>query len=250
MNRCIALTLRTATICLLPLAALRGQTPNAAIQSLIGKQFILVHRGDEEGIKLKKSELNQLKGSCDIAVLVQDGDWTRGKVRLTLRKIGTPSVLNNPRPNCHVEYRAIAFELSGLAPDDPADTLLASIHQILQTPEQYLASKGLPFDLPPGSDDEDVPKQEPTVTHPVCLLKVDGVYTDIARQKRLSGAVRLAFIIGTDGRVHKPRVVRGLGSGLDENALRVLPLWRFQPAHQDGRPVASVAQVMMNFNIL
>ncbi len=234
---------------LLPLAAL-AQTPNDVVQSLIGKQFILVHLGSEAKIKLKKSQLSQITGSCDIAVSVSAGDWAPGRVRLTLQRTGRPSMLDRPKPRCVTGYEEIVFELSGLAADEPANTLSASLHEILQTPEEYLASNGIHFDLPPTSDDEDVPKQGPPVTHPVLLLRVDGVYTDIARQNGLNGSVVLSFIVGTDGRVHKPQVARGIGSGLDENALAVLPLWRFEPARQEGRTVASGAQVVMTFKIL
>jgi protein TonB len=52
-----------------------------------------------------------------------------------------------------------------------------------------------------------------------------------------------------DGRVHNPRVVRSLGMGLDEKALAVVKLWKFDPGKKDGRPVAVEMGLEISFNL-
>jgi TonB family protein len=44
--------------------------------------------------------------------------------------------------------------------------------------------------------------------------------------------------ITAEGRVTQARVIQGLGSGLDEEAVEALKSWRLKPATDvDGRPV-------------
>jgi TonB family protein len=44
-------------------------------------------------------------------------------------------------------------------------------------------------------------------------------------------------------------VLRGLGSGLDQNALVALRQWRFRPGRHDGVPAAMDAEVDVEFNL-
>ncbi len=59
----------------------------------------------------------------------------------------------------------------------------------------------------------------------------------------------LEIIVGTDGTVHSPRVVRSLGMGLDEKARERVMVWKFDPATKDGRPVAVVMNIEVAFNL-
>ena len=63
-------------------------------------------------------------------------------------------------------------------------------------------------------------------------------YPAAALDRNLSGKVHLTFVVDPAGHLHDPRVVRGLGSGLDEEALRlvrIMPWWT--PGKIQGRPV-------------
>ena len=226
------------------------QTPDAAITPLLGQQLILPKSGDQSKIKLNKSHLNSLKGACDVAVLVKNADWKGGTVQFRLENIGTPSVMNQERGRCLIWQDEIVLELSGFAPDEPADALLSSVRQMLQTPEEYLANKGFRFSIPPGAEDETPVKPPPPIVYPKLLLRVDGAYTRAARSARRKGAVKLSLIVGTDGRVHRVQLLRGLGLGLDENAIRVLQLWRFEPARQMDKVIAVESTIEMHFDIL
>jgi outer membrane biosynthesis protein TonB len=44
-------------------------------------------------------------------------------------------------------------------------------------------------------------------------------------------------------------VVQSLGMGLDEKALEAVQKYRFKPAMKDGKPVASMINVAVNFRL-
>jgi protein TonB len=70
-------------------------------------------------------------------------------------------------------------------------------------------------------------------------LKEHMVYPTVARENGISGKVFVRFTIQANGRVSDVRVVRGIGGGCDEEAVRVvssMPPWK--PGIQSGRAVA------------
>ncbi|MGV3560624.1 energy transducer TonB [Larkinella arboricola] len=63
-------------------------------------------------------------------------------------------------------------------------------------------------------------------------------YPPAAARTNISGRVYLQFVVNTDGSIVDVSVVKGIGFGCDEEALRVvrkMPPW--QPGKQGGRPV-------------
>ena len=63
-------------------------------------------------------------------------------------------------------------------------------------------------------------------------------YPEIARQNKTEGKVIVKFVVDEFGRVTDPEVMRGIGGGCDEEALRVvknMPAWK--PAMDKGKPV-------------
>ncbi|MEA2558756.1 MAG: hypothetical protein QOH06_260 [Acidobacteriota bacterium] len=80
--------------------------------------------------------------------------------------------------------------------------------------------------------------------------KVSGdlpLYTERAREERLSGVVLLELIIDKQGGVAEARVVRGMPEGLDRSALKALRDWRFQPATRKGKPVQVLVTCKVKF---
>ncbi|WP_210521046.1 energy transducer TonB [Hymenobacter terricola] len=63
-------------------------------------------------------------------------------------------------------------------------------------------------------------------------------YPLLARQRKIEGKVLVEFMVQTDGRLTDARVVKKLGSGLDDEALRLIktaPKW--EPATFQGKPI-------------
>ncbi len=90
---------------------------------------------------------------------------------------------------------------------------------------------------------------EPDLTAPVAIRKVDPVYDPQALREKVEGFVLLYAVIHQDGKVDSVRVVKGLNSQLDENAMNALRRWEFQPATRNGVPVALEAVVQIPFSV-
>lgn len=62
-------------------------------------------------------------------------------------------------------------------------------------------------------------------------------YPEIARKAGVEGRVIVQFIVNEQGNVSDAQVLRGVGAGLDEEALRCIGQLKFKPGKQRGRPV-------------
>jgi TonB family protein len=89
----------------------------------------------------------------------------------------------------------------------------------------------------------------PKVIPAEILSKPVPIYTDEARARRIEGEVLLEVVFGASGKIQVLRVVRGLGHGLDEQAVRAAEQIRFKPALKDGEPSDSTAILHIIFQI-
>jgi protein TonB len=87
------------------------------------------------------------------------------------------------------------------------------------------------------------------VTAPVIIENVQPSYTPEAREAKIQGNIQLSAIVTADGGVQDVEVVKGLGYGLDENAVSALSKWRFKPGTKDGKPVKVKIGVTINFSL-
>jgi periplasmic protein TonB len=63
-------------------------------------------------------------------------------------------------------------------------------------------------------------------------------YPAMARESNVEGKVFLSFVVGKDGRISDVKVLRGIGSGCDDEAKSVvasMPAWA--PGKQNGQSV-------------
>ena len=81
------------------------------------------------------------------------------------------------------------------------------------------------------------------------LSKPTPLYTAEARAKRIEGEVLLEVVFEASGKIHVLRVLRGLGYGLDDAAVRAAEQIRFRPALQDGQPSDSTAVLHIIFQL-
>jgi TonB family protein len=87
------------------------------------------------------------------------------------------------------------------------------------------------------------------VSAPRALETPDPEYSEEARKAKYQGSVTLALIVGPDGKPRDIRVLHALGMGLDQKAIEAVNRWRFEPATKDGRPVAVLINVEVNFRL-
>jgi TonB family protein len=81
------------------------------------------------------------------------------------------------------------------------------------------------------------------------LSKPTPVYTQEARNLRIEGEVLLEVVLEASGKLRVVRVVRGLGHGLDDNAVKAAEQIHFKPAVKDGQPTDSTVVVHIIFQI-
>jgi TonB family protein len=72
-------------------------------------------------------------------------------------------------------------------------------------------------------------------------------YTPEAKKKKIEGTVTLAIVIDKKGDVADAKVIKGLGYGLDENAIIAVKEWKYKPAEKDGEAIAVKLEVTTDF---
>lgn len=87
------------------------------------------------------------------------------------------------------------------------------------------------------------------VSAPVVIFRVEPLYSEEARKVKHQGVVVLWAIVRKDGSLEILKLVRGLGLGLDESAIKALKQWRFRPGMKDGVPVDVALNVEVSFTL-
>ena len=75
-------------------------------------------------------------------------------------------------------------------------------------------------------------------------------YPTTARRKGIEGTVIVAFVVNTDGTVSDFELLKGIGGGCDEEAIRIVknsPKWT--PGMQDGKAVRTLMRLPINFTL-
>jgi len=75
-------------------------------------------------------------------------------------------------------------------------------------------------------------------------------YPPLARENGITGRVYMTFVVGPNGEIRDVKVMRGIGAGCDEEAIRVvksMPKWK--PGKQNGRSVNVQFNMPINFTL-
>lgn len=96
-------------------------------------------------------------------------------------------------------------------------------------------------------------KPEKIVEKPILPPRVYRVpqpsYTEEALRYKVEGSVKIEVLFGSDGTIQHALVVRGLGFGLDEEALKAARSIKFKPGEVDGKPVSMWMGVVLIFSM-
>jgi TonB family protein len=96
----------------------------------------------------------------------------------------------------------------------------------------------------------ETPELPPGVKPPVPINTPEPEYSAEARRKKIQGDVLVSVVVDENGLPAAPRIVRGLGYGLDENAIDAVMNYRFQPAVRNGKPVPARISVDVIFKLI
>lgn len=74
-------------------------------------------------------------------------------------------------------------------------------------------------------------------------------YPVMAKNAGIEGRVLVQFVVNERGWVSESKIVRGIGGGCDEEALRALQTMRFRPGKQRGKPVQVKMTLPITFKL-
>ncbi len=113
-----------------------------------------------------------------------------------------------------------------------------------------------PMELPPPPEEEEeeedffvVVEEMPKLIGGMAKLQASVKYPEMARRAGIEGRVTVQFIVNEQGKVENARVVRGIGGGCDEEALKAVQKAEFEPGMQRGRPVRVQYALSINFRL-
>jgi len=211
-----------------------------------GALRLLPHQGDVRVLNVAAGKA--LAGTCDVAVRVRSVGFDRGTARFGLDMLGQPRV-GARGVTCKRLEPAIQLTLTGL-PAQLTPEVTARIDEVLLTPEAYLKAKGTAFDRPAAAPTEvasrltDANEDERKAARGVAawpqpLLSIEPLSRAAKKRAHYERLVDFEAVVGTDGRLYRPKVKTSLDPALERLVQDVLPLWRLEPARRAGGPVAA-----------
>jgi protein TonB len=114
-----------------------------------------------------------------------------------------------------------------------------------------IATMMVPFGATVGAQTQSVYQPGDGVTLPRIVKEVKPSYTAEAMQAKVQGTVWLTAVVLPSGDVGDVTVRTSLDKehGLDEQAVRALKQWKFEPGTKDGKAVAVEVTVEMTFTL-
>lgn len=106
--------------------------------------------------------------------------------------------------------------------------------------------------MPPEEEPREVfvvVEQMPELIGGLASIQQQIRYPEMAKRAGVEGRVILQFIVNERGRVEEVQVVRGVGAGCDEEAVRVVKQARFKPGKQRGAVVKVKMSIPVTFKL-
>lgn len=105
-------------------------------------------------------------------------------------------------------------------------------------------------DLRPHTMVEEAPSFPGGMSELDKFLQAHVQYPELARKEFIYGVVYVSFMVEVDGAISEAKILRGIGGGCDEEALRVveaMPKW--SPSKQDGEAVRMQLNLPIEFKL-
>jgi protein TonB len=129
----------------------------------------------------------------------------------------------------------------------PNHVIIEDVDIAIDAELRFDALLSLPPPPPPPPKEEEyeepeegffvVVEQMPVLIGGLAALQNEIRYPEMALRANIQGRVVVQFIVNERGEVENPQVLRGIGGGCDEEAIRVVSKMKFIPGMQRGRPV-------------
>jgi len=128
----------------------------------------------------------------------------------------------------------------------PNDEIIEDVDIEIDAELDMFTESRLPPPPPPSEGEEAEEEEEdffvfveemPQLKGDLAELQAEIKYPELARRAQIEGRVHIQFVVNEQGKVEDPKVIRGIGGGCDEEALRIVKLAEFSPGLQRGKPV-------------
>ena len=84
-------------------------------------------------------------------------------------------------------------------------------------------------------------------TPPSLISAPDPECSQDARKAKINDTVVLALVVGTDGLAHDISVLKSVGHGLDDEAIKAMKKWKFKPGKSLGKSVPVQIRIESTF---
>ena len=84
---------------------------------------------------------------------------------------------------------------------------------------------------------------------PVARVRRDPNYPRDLEKAGVEGTVTVVFIVTEEGYVEDPRVESSSHPGFENEALRAISRWRYNPGEKDGKPVRTHVRQPFSFRL-
>ena len=195
---------------------------------------------------LWEQDLEAAQRDADQAVVVDPGFpqayvlSSRIQIALLGKKL---TASENPSIRDHIDLLRAAVEVLRVGTerckDSPDKAMLDSELESIQGFYNHYSKEPRAPGTPPDAG----------VTPLKIFNKPKASYTESARNANVQGTIRLAILLGASGKVERILVLKRLGYGLDEQAIRAARQIKFEPKKKDGLPVSVVVTFDYGFNI-
>ncbi|MCU0393797.1 MAG: energy transducer TonB, partial [Thermoflexibacter sp.] len=72
-------------------------------------------------------------------------------------------------------------------------------------------------------------------------------YPKEARENGIQGKIFVQFVVNEEGKLSDIQVIKGIGDGCDEEAMRVMALTKWNPAEHEGKKVKQRLAMLIVF---
>jgi TonB family protein len=211
--------------------------------SLLKRRIMMLHKSKSNRVMLMKYGLS---APLFILMLVLSS--------ATVNNSKTIQVINNTAQQVFTTPAAHTFDPEHLSANDQAD-LDAAIRQNEQAASQAVMDER---SLQPVNLSGDV--KYTAITQNASFPGGQGAFNNYvgsnisypaeARQKNIQGKVYCTFVVEKNGTISNPKIVKGIGGGADEEALKVvaaMPKWT--PAMQNGQAIRQQFTIPISFTL-
>jgi len=97
---------------------------------------------------------------------------------------------------------------------------------------------------------EQMPNYKSSNDNLMAFISKNIKYPEVAKSAGIEGKVMVEFVIDKQGKVRNAKVLKGIGSGCDEEALRVINMMKdWEPGKQAGKPVNVKMVIPIHFKL-